>query len=277
MCRRGKLTSAGGSELLVPRDQCAIGHLDDAIDVLDHEGIVRGSNDGDAGGGDVAQELEDLGTGGGIEFTRRFVGDQQWRLVAERAGDGDALLLAAGEFVGSVVGTRAEADEVQQFVGAAVTFAKANTGDAEREFNVLGGGEEREQAEGLEDEADLVATQLGHLRIAVAGDVSAVDRDGAMGRLIEAGDDVEDGVSARWNVYIAGQASFTAPVPPAGVVDPFAPVGDAGMVNVTHMGMSLDSSAESLTSLATNNGSTINELFKLVEGIAIVSMDIPAN
>jgi hypothetical protein len=92
-----------------------------------------------------------------------------------------------------------------------------------------------------------------------------------------AGDDVEGGVSARWNVYIAGEASFTAPVPPAGVADPFVPVGDTGKVNVTHMGMSLDSSAESLTSLATNNGSTINELFKLVEGIAIVSMDIPAN
>ena len=92
-----------------------------------------------------------------------------------------------------------------------------------------------------------------------------------------AGDDVEGGVSTRWNVYIAGAAPFTAPVPPAGTADPFIAMEGTGMVNVTHLGMTLGSGAESLASLATNNGSTLNELFKLVEGIAVVSMDIPAN
>jgi hypothetical protein len=41
--------------------------------------------------------------------------------------------------------------------------------------------------------------------------------------------------------------------------------------------MSLGDGAESLASLASNNGSSLNDLFKLVEGIAVVSMDIPAN
>ena len=44
-------------------------------------------------------EIEDLRLDGDIECGDRFVGDDELRFRGERAGDGDALALAAGEFV----------------------------------------------------------------------------------------------------------------------------------------------------------------------------------
>ncbi|SVC79370.1 uncharacterized protein METZ01_LOCUS332224, partial [marine metagenome] len=64
-----------------------------------------------------------------------------------------------------------------------------------------------------------------------------------------ASDDVEGGVTTRWNVYMVGDAAFTAPMPPDGTTDPFSPLAGTGMVNVTHLGMSLGDGAESLASL----------------------------
>ncbi len=52
--------------------------------------------------GDALELVEYLPPGFAVEVTRRFVGENDLRAVDERAGDGDALLLAAGEFVGLV-------------------------------------------------------------------------------------------------------------------------------------------------------------------------------
>ncbi len=48
----------------------------------------------------VAHELEDLGARGRVEVAGRLVGEQDGRTRRERPGDGDALLLAAGELAG---------------------------------------------------------------------------------------------------------------------------------------------------------------------------------
>ena len=42
-----------------------------------------------------AEQREHLDAGFGVERARRFVGEQQFGLVGQAAGDGDALLLAA--------------------------------------------------------------------------------------------------------------------------------------------------------------------------------------
>ncbi len=67
------------------------------------------------------------------------------------------------------------------------------TGDRERQHQVLLGGEHRQQVEELEDEAELLAAQLGQLAVVEAGDLLAVEQDGAGGRLVEAGEDVHQG------------------------------------------------------------------------------------
>ena len=49
-----------------------------------------------------------------IEIAGRLVGQQQPRRVGDRAGDGDALLLAAGQFAGTMFEALAEAQKSQQ-------------------------------------------------------------------------------------------------------------------------------------------------------------------
>jgi hypothetical protein len=58
------------------------------------------------------------------------------------------------------------------------------------EHQVLLGGQDRQQVEELEDEAELVAAQLGQLPVVEAGDVGTVELDGAGGGPVEAGEDV---------------------------------------------------------------------------------------
>ena len=49
---------------------------------------------------ELAEEIEDLGLDRDVEGGDRFVGEDEFRFGGEGAGDGDALALAAGEFVG---------------------------------------------------------------------------------------------------------------------------------------------------------------------------------
>ena len=75
----------------------------------------------------------------------------------ERAGDRDALLLAARELRRAVVQAVADADGVDQAVEPLRVDLLA--GDRQRQQDVLARVEDRQQVEGLEDEADLLAPQ----------------------------------------------------------------------------------------------------------------------
>ena len=63
-----------------------------------------------AGAVDAEQQLDDRVAGGGIEVAGGLVGEQQRRIVGQRAGDGDALLLAAGELRRIVMAAVGQAD-----------------------------------------------------------------------------------------------------------------------------------------------------------------------
>src|SRR6476646_5189917 len=58
----------------------------------------------------LAQQLHDVGAGLGVEVAGRLVGEDDGRFADQGAGDGDALLLAAGELGGTVGATVLEAD-----------------------------------------------------------------------------------------------------------------------------------------------------------------------
>ena len=68
---------------------------------------------------EVFEQIQHLRLHGDVERGDGFVGDQDFRIERQRAGDADALPLAAGEFV-RIAFHRAgiEADQAQQFVGA---------------------------------------------------------------------------------------------------------------------------------------------------------------
>ena len=82
-------------------------------------GVVGDEEDGDAlVAVEALQEVHDFVAGFGVEVAGGFVGEDEFGLVNESAGDGDALLLAAGELVGFVVAAVVEADEVEGLGGA---------------------------------------------------------------------------------------------------------------------------------------------------------------
>ena len=109
-----------------------------------------GDDEGDAGGvGDVAHELEDGEAGVGVEVAGRLVGKDQPRGVDEGAGDGDALLLAAGELGGAVLLAFGQADERERFAGAALALGAESTREPEGHLDVFTGGEGGDEVRGL--------------------------------------------------------------------------------------------------------------------------------
>ena len=58
----------------------------------------------------VAQEAQHLGARAGVEVAGRLVAEDDLGPGGQRAGDGDALLLAAGELGGPVLEPVGEAD-----------------------------------------------------------------------------------------------------------------------------------------------------------------------
>ena len=72
--------------------------------------VVGDVDHGLAALGQLGQEVEDLGGGFGVEVAGRLVGDEDGRVVGQRAGDGDALLLAAGKLAGQTFGVIGQSD-----------------------------------------------------------------------------------------------------------------------------------------------------------------------
>ena len=79
---------------------------------VDHAEVVGDEHEAEAELLDeVAQQVEDLRPHRHVERADRLVGDEHLRVRREGAGDGDALLLPAGELVRvAVAGVRVDAD-----------------------------------------------------------------------------------------------------------------------------------------------------------------------
>ena len=65
----------------------------------------------------LGQQVADLAGGSRVESGRWFVGENQFGLLDEQAGDGDLLPFAAGKLVGPCFGAGEQADGVQRGFG----------------------------------------------------------------------------------------------------------------------------------------------------------------
>ena len=108
-------------------DDAEIHHRDPVGDVLHHREVVRDEDVGEAEPVlQVAQQIEDLRADRDIERRDRLVADDQLRLDRERAGNRDALALAAGEFMRVAAReARLEPDQPQQFLDPFAAAARA--------------------------------------------------------------------------------------------------------------------------------------------------------
>src|ERR1019366_3783368 len=75
-----------------------------------------------------------------VEVSSRLVGEYQPGLAGERAGDRDALALATGELVGSVLETVAEADPLEPRRCPGLGLAHPHPGEEQLDRGVLDRG-----------------------------------------------------------------------------------------------------------------------------------------
>ena len=73
---------------------------------------------------DVEQQVHDVAAGGRVEIARRFVGQDDRRIVRERAGDGNALLLAARQLRRIVMRAIGQPDLLEQLLAPARTASR---------------------------------------------------------------------------------------------------------------------------------------------------------
>jgi hypothetical protein len=117
-----------------------------------------------------------------VERAERLVEEQQLRLLGEAAGEGDALLLAAGELMGLSLRVGRELDELQHRFDARVDLGGRQSLAAQTERDVVENREVRKERVALEHHV-----HRPHVRRQI-GEVVAVERDGSGGRRLEAGE-----------------------------------------------------------------------------------------
>ena len=135
-------------------------------------------DDGDALVVQFLEHAHDFDAGLAVEVAGRLVGEQQRRLVHQRAGDGDALLLAAGKLVGMMVGALAEADQFERVHGAFVLLVRLDAVAVvkHRHFDIFQRRGARQQVETLENKADFFVADIRQ-RVAVErGNVNAIQQ-----------------------------------------------------------------------------------------------------
>ena len=113
------------------------------------------------------------------------------RLVHERAGDGDALLLAAGELRRPVVGPVAEPERFEQGAGAGRRLRERPAADQRRHRHVFERAELGQQVVELEDEPDRAVAEVGERLVVLGEHVRSVVADGAARRAVERAEEVE--------------------------------------------------------------------------------------
>ncbi len=157
---------------VLAEDRDPVPELDRLLDVVgdEHDGLA-----------DLRLQLQELVlqpvADDRVDRPERFVHQHDRRVGRERAGDTDPLLLASGQLLGvaRAVGLRFQADEVQQLVDACPDPLLVPAQSARDERDVGRDGQVGEEADLLDDIADVAAQLVG----VDVGDVPAVEDDPA--------------------------------------------------------------------------------------------------
>jgi hypothetical protein len=111
--------------------------------------------------GELGDEIDDHGAGGGVEIAGGFVGEKDRGLVDEGTGEGGSLELSTGQLVGAMVGAVSELDGFKEIVGTVTSRGVDTSGEEEGEENVFFDRKGGEEVEELENEADSEASECG--------------------------------------------------------------------------------------------------------------------
>src|SRR5262249_42824019 len=143
--------------------------------------------------GALVQVAQDFENGPGvlaIQVPRWLIGQQNRRVVDERAGDGHSLLLAARKRARLMIQPLRDAEQAQNLLELRVGLG-IRSGDVAGDGDVVARGQVRQQVELLKNETDRAFAQTGSRGVADLGEVLIVDLDFAGGGRSKAADDVE--------------------------------------------------------------------------------------
>ena len=149
-------------------------------------------DDGDALVVELLKHAHHLDGGLAVEVAGRLVREEDLGVVGQGAGDGDALLLAAGKLVWMMAGAVAEAHQIECARGMFALFPGMNavTVVKHRHFDVLQRRRARKQVETLKDETDLFVADISERITVESGNVYAVEQIIAAARAVERTDHV---------------------------------------------------------------------------------------
>jgi len=172
--------------------ECVSSTMHGAIGVASEARVVRDHADRRARGVELAEEVHHGVAVLGVEVAGRLVREEDGRLAGQRAGDGDALLLAAGELRRKVLRAMQHADALERRFDALLAVRGRQFAIRQRQVDVLGDGQVADQVEGLEDEADLAVANARALRRRKRLDRVAGEHVPAGRRRVEEAEDREE-------------------------------------------------------------------------------------
>ena len=149
-------------------DHDAIAKADDAAGEQRNIVFMRHQHDGDAFVIELLQQRHDLDTGAAIEGTGGLICEDQLRLAYQCAGNGYALLLAAGKLRGMVIHALGKPHLREPLFGASSMFGHGNLAVEQGQGDIVQGGCACQQVEVLEHKADL---PIAHMRQDITGEL----------------------------------------------------------------------------------------------------------
>ncbi len=153
---------------------------------------MRDHDDGHAGIFlDFAKKHENRFAGGAVKIAGGFIGEENFGTIDQRAGDGGALLLAAGKLAGAMTAALVEADAREGFADARGPVTAVDFGEAERELDVFLERHAREEIERLEDHAYRLAAVAREFERGHFGEILAMSDDRAGSGAIESGNEIQ--------------------------------------------------------------------------------------
>jgi hypothetical protein len=174
------------------RFDVAVAHADDALGPGGNVVFVGDHDDGLAHGVELRQALHNLVAGLGVEVAGRLVGQDDTGIIDQSPGDGDALLLAAGQLHGAVIEAIAQADHVGQVEAPfACPLGQVNALVEQGNLDVLDNRVLRQQVVRLKDEAQIAAADLGQLVVVHLRNVLVAEEVLPAGRPIQTAKQIE--------------------------------------------------------------------------------------
>ena len=185
-CFRGELFSA-----FVAGDH-AVFDVDDPISMLGNIGFVGDQNNRIALAVQVFHEFHNFIAGLRIQVAGRLVGQDDGWIIDQGAGNGDALALSAGKLIGLVVHAFAQIDGGKRGLGALNAFVRGRAAIDQGQLHVVQSRGAREQIERLKYEADFFIADAREFVVIEFADQIAVEPVTALGRRVEAADQVHE-------------------------------------------------------------------------------------